>query len=518
MARILIVDDEEILRRRLKKLLELDDHEVYLGEDARQGIEIYCQEKPDVVLMDISMPGMDGVEALKEIININEYALVIMITGHGGVDTAIEAMREGAFSYILKPVDYDQLELELSKALQKKELDQRMKEQHHHIIEQGAQLEQVIKDIDSTKTTHWTLLQTMAHTMNTILNDTIGIQDLLDRTELDKTQRKYMGILKSNSELFLWFAKELKLFSLFAGDSLKLTMKVFDINDTITSVIKHVNGHTYKNDISLDYVLVPEGQSSFCGDVSCIEHVFKGLLQAFVEMKNAGSVECVVRIENETTVRATFNEIRGECNKELLDEFNNNLKLLTHPDSCSDAVKSSSLGIVRKILTLMKGDFVLPADSSSSLLEIYFELEQVPESKRDTQYKTEIISVEPSHILIADDNQLTHIVLKSMLASLGHSVVTVSNGREAVDTLERQSFDMVILDLQMPILNGYDAARLIRARYTKDELPLIAFTASAHLHVKEKTQEAGFNDVILKPADLNQFSQLMNKYCAKSSS
>ncbi|MBF0568385.1 MAG: response regulator [Nitrospirae bacterium] len=119
MAKILVIDDEVIIRDRLRSLLLLDDFEVYVADCGTGGIKIFDAENPDLVISDIKMPGMDGMDVLKQVKAKNKMTEVIFMTGHGGVDTAIEAMREGAFAYIQKPIDYDELRIEIDKALEK---------------------------------------------------------------------------------------------------------------------------------------------------------------------------------------------------------------------------------------------------------------------------------------------------------------------------------------------------------------------------------------------------------------
>ncbi|MBN1697515.1 MAG: response regulator [Spirochaetales bacterium] len=119
MATILIIDDEEIIRERLRKLLELDNYSVCTASNAETGLSVFDREKPDIVLLDIKMPGTDGIEVLKRIRTNESGCEVIMITGHGGVDSAIQALKAGAFSYIQKPIEYDELEIEIKKAIEK---------------------------------------------------------------------------------------------------------------------------------------------------------------------------------------------------------------------------------------------------------------------------------------------------------------------------------------------------------------------------------------------------------------
>ena len=122
MAKVLIIDDEQIIRERVQKLLELDDYETFTAENGQKGLEIFLREEPEIALVDVKMPGMDGIEVLKRIKEKSNRTQVILITGHGGVDTAIQALREGAFGYLQKPIDYDELEIEIKKALEKNDM------------------------------------------------------------------------------------------------------------------------------------------------------------------------------------------------------------------------------------------------------------------------------------------------------------------------------------------------------------------------------------------------------------
>lgn len=122
MTTILIIDDEEIIRNRLKRLLELEDYVVFAAENGSMGLQQFEQINPNIVLLDVHMPGMNGIEVLGKIKEKDTSTEVILITGHGGVSTAIKAMRKGAFGYIQKPIDFDELEIDIKRALEKQAL------------------------------------------------------------------------------------------------------------------------------------------------------------------------------------------------------------------------------------------------------------------------------------------------------------------------------------------------------------------------------------------------------------
>ncbi len=122
MARILVIDDEKSIRSTLKEVLEYENHSVALAADGPEGLELLDKEHFDVVLCDIKMPQMDGIEVLENIMSGNYDTQVIMISGHGTIDTAVEAIKKGAFDFISKPLDLNRLMITIRNALDKKHL------------------------------------------------------------------------------------------------------------------------------------------------------------------------------------------------------------------------------------------------------------------------------------------------------------------------------------------------------------------------------------------------------------
>lgn len=118
MATILIVDDEKNMRWALDRALKQEGYETLTAADGLEGLTVAQTEHPDLVVLDLKMPGMDGLSALKKLREWNSQLPVIMITAHGSVETAIEAVKAGAFDYITKPFDVEEIKLVISKALE----------------------------------------------------------------------------------------------------------------------------------------------------------------------------------------------------------------------------------------------------------------------------------------------------------------------------------------------------------------------------------------------------------------
>src|SRR5688500_11638961 len=124
MARILVVDDEEGIRNVLKRVLEYEDHEVRTASGGGEALTAYQEFNPDLAFLDVKMARMDGLEVLDRIRETDANAVVVMISGHGTIETAVEATRRGAYDFLEKPLDTDRLLLTIRNALQHRGLEQ----------------------------------------------------------------------------------------------------------------------------------------------------------------------------------------------------------------------------------------------------------------------------------------------------------------------------------------------------------------------------------------------------------
>ena len=122
MSKILVIDDERAIRNTLKEVLEYEKHEVDLAEDGPSGLEIFNANSYDIVLCDIKMAKMDGIEVLQKIYETSPDIPVVMISGHGNIDTAVEAIKKGAFDFLEKPLDLNRLLITIRNATDKSTL------------------------------------------------------------------------------------------------------------------------------------------------------------------------------------------------------------------------------------------------------------------------------------------------------------------------------------------------------------------------------------------------------------
>lgn len=122
MAKILVIDDEKSIRDTLKEILEYEDHKVDLAEDGEEGLEKFKNNKYEIILLDIKMPKKDGIEVLEDIFSVATDTPVIMISGHGNIDTAVESIKKGAYDFIEKPLDLNRLLVTIRNAMDRSSL------------------------------------------------------------------------------------------------------------------------------------------------------------------------------------------------------------------------------------------------------------------------------------------------------------------------------------------------------------------------------------------------------------
>ncbi len=159
MAHILVVDDERSIRNTLKDILEYEKHNVDLAEDGMVAYEMIQKSDYDIVLCDIKMPKLDGIELLEKIISEGYDTQVIMISGHGNIETAVESIKKGAFDYIEKPIDLNRLLITVKNALDKTRLITNTKvlkkkvQKGYEIIGQSEAIRKVLEMADKVAPT-----------------------------------------------------------------------------------------------------------------------------------------------------------------------------------------------------------------------------------------------------------------------------------------------------------------------------------------------------------------------------
>src|SRR3954471_17802448 len=122
MAKILVIDDEKAIRRSIKEILEFEKHKVEEAEEGQMALNMALKNEYDIILSDIKMPKLDGIELLQKLIENNITSTIIIMSGHGNIETAVDAVKKGAYDYLAKPIDLNRLLVSVRNAMEKNEL------------------------------------------------------------------------------------------------------------------------------------------------------------------------------------------------------------------------------------------------------------------------------------------------------------------------------------------------------------------------------------------------------------
>ncbi len=268
--KILLIDDEEIIRERISKLLDLDGYEVITAEDGRLGLESFEKNSPDVVVSDIKMPHMDGIEVLRRIKEKSPGAGVILLTGHGDMESTIEALRIGAFDYLSKPVEYEELAISIRRLLDLQSMERDRKQLQSQLF-QSAKLASV-----------GTLAAGIAHELNNPLAVVVAyVEEVLsllkvppfDQPKVEEMTR-FVEMIGKSSARMQTIVKHMLAYSRQSGSS---EGRAIDINEVINNSFLFVKRDYEKLDIAAAFELA-SGIPHVWGDSGQFESVFVNLM------------------------------------------------------------------------------------------------------------------------------------------------------------------------------------------------------------------------------------------------
>jgi len=197
MAKILIVDDDKSIRKTLRDILEFEKYEIDEASDGLDCIVKIKQNQYDVIILDVKMPRMDGMEAIEKIQNISPDTPVVMISGHGNIDTAVEAVKKGAFDFIQKPPDLNRLLITLRNALDKSSLITEKKVLQRKVG--GAKVQEIIGDSDGISLIKSTIEKVAPTDARVLVNGQNGTgKELVARWIHQYSKRKDYPIVEVN--------------------------------------------------------------------------------------------------------------------------------------------------------------------------------------------------------------------------------------------------------------------------------------------------------------------------------
>jgi PAS domain S-box-containing protein len=366
-------------------------------------------------------------------------------------------------------------------------------------------------------------LATISHEMRTPLNAVIGAATLLESTTLNDDQRGLLSLLRRSGDSLLAVVNDVLDFTKIEAGRIELDERPFDLHQVIRDAVSLVEYAARYKALRLEVRFEREALVWVCGDDTRLRQILLNLLSNAVKFTSDGHVTVAVDLEDVTSERV---QARISVTDTGIGIPANRLERLFQPFSQVDSSTTRRFGgtglglaISRRLAELMGGTIDVATsdgDGSTFTLRVAFARAEAP---RAAPAVTPAASARPTslRLILAEDNPVNQLVQLRMLRQLGYDAAVVGNGVELLRAFEETSYDLVLLDIQMPLMDGIEAAHELRRRgFT--QVRIVALTADVTSETRDASIEVGIDEYVSKPLKLDVLASLLARAEAASPS
>lgn len=417
----------------------------------------------------------------------------------------------------------DIAEEETKKLLEEtQDLNQQLLEKKRQLEQNLVKLEEAKKKVEEGSKAKTEFLSTMSHEIRTPMNAIIGMTNLLVKDNPREDQLEQLEILDFSAKTLLSLINDVLDFSKIESGKIELEKVDFDLRHLLRSILESFRFNTEKKGIKLDLEIDDGLTEILRGDPSRLTQILNNLVGNAVKFTEEGSV----------TIRASkLEDINGEMRLEFrvidtgvgISEDKQDKIFESFTQERADTTRvfgGTGLGLTisKKLIDLMNGTIRVESEKGEgSTFIVEVELEKGDEEKVEKIHapgQLDIESLEGIRVLLVEDNAINQKVMTRFLEKWDIKISVANNGEEALKMAAKENYHVILMDLQMPVMDGYQASQQIRALDDprRRNVPIIALTAAALKEVKEKVFASGMNDFITKPFNPVELQNKLEHY------
>ncbi|GHA01183.1 hypothetical protein GCM10008090_07870 [Arenicella chitinivorans] len=350
-------------------------------------------------------------------------------------------------------------------------------------------------------------LATVAHEIRTPLNGVVGFIEQLADTDLNETQRHYIDVINHSSDSLMGIINDTLDFSKIDSGKLELDFHAVNLHEVLLPAIELFKCKASEKNILLVTQIDAGLSQGVMSDSLRLKQVVSNLVSNAIKFTEQGRVDVNMALteENQDALRVRFS-VRdtgiGIDSNSLNDIFN---PFLQAEKATARRFGGTGLGLAISYQLVKKLGGTLsvnsePGQGSEFAFELTFEKSEIPKVPEDTVVETD--AFKGQKILVAEDNQVNQMLVSAILKSINADFTICNNGAEALEAFEREKFDLVLMDINMPVMDGLQSLHHMREHertQAKPKTPIIALTANALVGDREKYIEHGMDDCLAKP-------------------